>query len=129
MKSMVVSASFLAAAIILTVINSYFVNMYLSEALDMLYDIPLYSEDMSDGEKADAATKILQVCKYWESHLKFLSLSINSAKLRDCTVSLNMMHAFAESTEACDYKSELYTSQVRIRELMEQERFLFMNIV
>ena len=125
MKSFLVSLSFLIFFIALSIVNCLYVTNVLSDVSAMLDKLPIVSES---SVPKDVAVRAKDIPKLWDRHFRWLSLSINTAELRDCGTALGNLAQFSESDTSADYNATLSEAKTRIGVLYERERFSFFNI-
>ena len=126
MKSFLISGIFLAVFVAATGINCYFVTDILGETYESLSELSLLPDDADDSAFLSDSTMILD---YWNSKKSFLSLTVNDAELRDCTISLENLRQRSVSSDSADRKAALYEARTRICALFIRERFSLANIL
>lgn len=127
MKSMLVSAVFFTLTVAAVAVNGFFVNGCLEQTYSQLDALPEASTEADDLTALTPATR--NICDAWNDSFAFLSLSINLSELRDCSAALESLDAYTGTSEPADYNAALSAAKVRIKILLERERFSFMNIV
>ena len=127
MKSMLVSLLFFLLSLSVVTVNAYFVTDYLGSVYESLETFPEASPEDDDLTELTPGAK--QLTKSWNEKFLFLSLSINTAELRDCGNALESLAAYTGTSEPADYNAALSEAKVRIKILLEREQFSFMNIV
>ncbi len=127
MRSMIVSLCFFLLSIITVSVNSYFVTSYLGQTIELLEEMPTEIDKSSD--RTEFYIKMNEITDMWDKRLGFLSLSINLAELRDCTVALENFAAYTVADDPADYSSNLSEALLRIKTLYRRERISFSNII
>lgn len=127
MKSFIVSMIFLSATVLFIAVNCVYVTSVLKKTEDILLELPLISES---GDIPDSTRdKTQQLYEFWQKHQRFLSFTINTAELRDCSVAIGNLAAFCSSDTIADYDAALTESRLRIHTLLSRERFTLKNIL
>ena len=126
MKSFFISLGLLSFFIVITVINCFKVDSILGHVSDVLDSLPQSVNNYISPEMQKSTGEILG---YWKSNRKLLSLSINSAELRDCEIALADLACFSESDTGADYNSALSEAKIRIAVLREREKLSVRNIL
>ena len=127
MKSMIVSLCFFIVSITVVSVNSYFVTSYLGQTIEQLEALPMEIDKNADRTAYD--NMMNEITASWDKRLGFLSLSINIAELRDCTVALKNFAAYTVADDPADYSSNLSEALLRIKTLYYRERISFSNII
>lgn len=124
MKSFVISLVFFLVTVSGIFANCLYVERELAEILEFLQDMP---EVTKEDELPQLVVFTKTVNKMWQDTRPFLSLSVENALLRDCTVSLGNLEAFCESSSVPDYNAALSDCIIRLSHLLEREKFSFKN--
>ena len=127
MRSMIVSLCFFILSLTTVAVNSYFVTSYLGQTIELLEQLP--SEIGKDDDRTAFDLKAREITDAWNKRLSFLSLSINIAELRDCTIALENFASYTVSDDPSDYSSNLSEALLRIKTLYYREKILFSNII
>ena len=127
MRSMIISLCFFILSVTAVSVNSRFVTSYLGETLTLLEEMPCGIESSADKEACKTQAK--EITEKWNKHYGFLSLSINIAELRDCTIALESFLAYTEADDPSDYSSGRSEAILRIRTLYLRERISLENII
>lgn len=127
MRSMIVSVCFFTVSLAAIVINSFFLTSHFESVLALLEELP--AEVSGEISRDEIQRKTEEISKLWNKKLNFISLSINTAELRDTTISIENLCAFESSEEVADFLAAVSEAIIRVRTLYERERISFSNIV
>ena len=126
MKSLIVSLCFLAFTVVLVSVNCLYVTDVLGDISETLNSLSEISQEEDISPQTAAAVRSLK--EYWDRHKRLLSLTVNAAEIRDCSVAIGNLVAFSESDTTADYNAALSDVRTRIDTLLRRERFSLGNI-
>ena len=125
MKSFLISISFLVLFVILVAINCFFVTRILGDINSDLDSL----QEVKQGDVPDTTIyKAERILEKWNKYRTYLSISINLAEIRDCTVSISNLAKLSKSDTFADFNAALFDARNRIGTLLGRERFSFANV-
>lgn len=127
MRSMIVSVLFLALSVGIVGFNAIYVTDFLGEISESLEELPEASPEDTDLTHLTPSAR--ELCEKFSDSFFLLSLSINTAELRDCSNSIEAVCAYTGTSEPADYNAALSEARLRIGILLQRERFSLINIV
>lgn len=126
MKSFIISLCLLLFFVILTTVNRLAVGSIFDNVLDSLDVLPESTGNyIPDRAKQESEA----LFDYWCSKRRFLSLTINTAELRDCETALGNLAEFSDSDTGADYNAALSEAKVRVNVLADRESLSLFNIL